>query len=121
MAEYVEISNGVGEIISIANGLRTRGQQLKATMETTNRQIEALEGPTTLPGDDFSETFVARYTEPTQDSLGNDAPTNEAVRSTAVDMGDKLTELGGFAAGAMFAFSAGDEDNATDISDARDA
>jgi hypothetical protein len=121
MAEYVEISNGVGEIISIANGLRTRGQQLKATMETTNGQIEALEGPTTLPGDDFSKTFVARYTEPAQDSLGNNAPTNEAVRSSAVDMGDKLTELGGFAAGAMFAFSAGDEDNATDISDARDA
>jgi hypothetical protein len=121
MAEYVEISSGVGEIISIANGLRTRGQQLQATMQSTNAEIEALEGgPETLPVDDFSDQFRTRYYEPSQDSRGDDADANLAVRNSAEDKGVKLTELGEFAAGAMFAFSGGDEDNATDISTARD-
>jgi hypothetical protein len=123
MGEYVEIRTGVGEIINIANGLRSRGQQLQRGTQGANEEIMRLEnGAETLPADDdFAQTFLATYHEPVPASGGGDVPANEAVRRSAEDMGTKLIEIGDFVAGGMFAYNAGDEDNAGDITNAPQA
>jgi hypothetical protein len=120
MGEYVEIRAGVGEIINIANGLRSRGQQLKSGASGANAEIVRLEsGPETLPaGDDFAKTFLDSYHEQVPSSSRGTVPANEAVRLSAEDMGKKLVEIGDFVAGGMFAYNAGDDDNAGDITNA---
>jgi hypothetical protein len=120
MGEYVEIKTGVGEIINIANGLRSRGQQLQGGTRGANEEIARRErGPETLPAnDDFAQQFLPKYHELVPASDGGKVPANEAVRSSAEDMGTKLIEIGNFVAGGMFAYNAGDEDNASDITNA---
>jgi hypothetical protein len=120
MGEYVEIKTGVGEIINIANGLRSRGQRLHSGAQSTNEEIARLErGSETLPqNDDFAQQFLSRYQEPVPATDGREVGANEAVRKSAEDMGTKLIEIGDFVAGGMFAYSAGDDDNAANITNA---
>lgn len=120
MGEYVEIKTGVGEIINIANGLRSRGLRLRSGAQSANGEITRLEGgPETLPAnDDFAQTFLVKYQEPVPATDGGEVGANEAVRRSAEDMGTKLIEIGDFVAGGMFAYNAGDDDNAADITNA---
>jgi len=116
MGEYVEIRTGVSEIINIANGLRSRGQQLEGGIAGANGEIASREGAETLPrDDDFAEQFVAVYFQKVPGVDGQDVDANVAVRESATKMAAKLTEIGDFVAGGMFAYSAGDDDNATNI------
>lgn len=117
MGEYVDISTSPADLISIANGLRSQGERLAAAMRASAADIERLEGRAeTFPRDDFTNGFLEKYHDLTEQSQGHHVPANEAVRNSAVDMGTKLTKIGDFVAGAMFAYTGADEENATDIS-----
>lgn len=118
MGEFVEIKGSVGDIIGIANGLRSRGEELASTMRTAADDIEGKEGGKVFAPDDFTEGFLKTYHDTTNDSQGRETTVNLAVRESAVDMGTRLSGLGDDVAGAMFAYSGTDLENAGDISEA---
>jgi hypothetical protein len=119
MSNFVEIGTSVADIISIANRLRVRGEDLAGAVSDASSDIEAQEGrQETFPRDKFTDQFLPHYHASTEYGVGDEVrsgPTNEAIRATAVEMGHKLTEVGDWVGQAMFTYSAQNEGNASDI------
>ena len=62
MGEYVEITGGVGDIISAAQSLVSRGQQLGDDVGRIRDTIVRQEGlAETFPPDDFTNAFRVEY------------------------------------------------------------
>lgn len=122
VSEFVEIRTSVADILGIANRLRSQGTDLAETMGTTAEEITALENhPETLPPDDFTDQFTAKYHAPVDGADGVSLPANEAVKQGTIEMGKALSELGASVVTAMWAYSGQDDENATDVSNARNA
>lgn len=122
MSEFVEIRTSVADILGIANRLRTQGTELAGAMRTATGEITALEThPETLPPDDFTDQFTAKYHAPVEGTAGPSLPANEAVKQGMVAMGEALTEIGDSVVTAMWAYSGQDDENAADVSRAQSA
>jgi hypothetical protein len=117
MSEFVEIKTSVSEIIGIANGLRSRGESLADSVESTVIQIRAKEeGRETFPPDDFTSSFLPNYHTPAEDTRGTSMPANEAVTSSAHHMGTELTRIADTVSDAMWSYGATDDNSGADIS-----
>jgi hypothetical protein len=116
MSEFVEIKTSVADIISVANGLRAKGDALRTTVTGINADIAAQEeAAETFPPDKFTGEFRKTYDEPVQDSKGTTVPTHLAIRNSAVDAADKLVQIGETVGKAMINYSVTDDDSGTDI------
>jgi hypothetical protein len=113
-SNYVRISSSIGDILGIANNLRTQGRNLNQKLNPLLDRITELEHhPDTFPMDDFTKDFKEVYEAPVPDSGG--LLTNEAVKKSARSMGDGMIQIGDFVAGAMWNYQGQDDDNAKDI------
>jgi hypothetical protein len=116
MSQYVEIRTSPAEIMSIANGIRSRGEQLESSVRSINDEITAHEaGPETLPLDQFTERFNEKYRAPTTTAAGLPAEANVAVRDSAQFCGAKLVDIGETVSAAMMNYGATDDDSGQDI------
>ena len=121
MSEFVEIKTSIADILNIANGLRAKGEALTGTMKNSIAAITAIEGhPETFPPDDFTAGFMENYHRQVQGQDGM-LNANEAVQGSALVMGEALANIGDFVAKGMWAYSAGDDDNAADVGSAGQA
>jgi hypothetical protein len=118
MSEFVEIKTSIADIINIANGLRSQGDTLSGTMKSSVTAITAIEQhPETLPIDEFTQGFLDNYHSHVEGEHGP-VNANEAVKGSALALGEALTSIGDGVAKAMWAYSAADDDNAADVGSA---
>jgi hypothetical protein len=122
MSNFVEIGTSVADIISIANRIRVRGEELAGAASDASTDIETQEGRgETFPSDKFTDPFLEIYHASTEYGQGDEVvhgTTNVAIRATAVEMGHKLSEIGDWVGQAMFTYTAQNEGNASDIASA---
>jgi hypothetical protein len=122
MSNYVEIKTSIADILSIANGLRTRGEALTGTMKSAIEEIRKLEDDSeTFPKDDFTDGFLPLYNKDIPAGDGTTLHANLAVQKSAIQMGEVLERTGQNVANAMWNYHGTDDDNATDISKAGNA
>src|SRR5687768_2814316 len=118
MSSYVEIGSSIADIISIANRLRVRGEDLASAASDASAEIMDQEGrQETFPPDRFTNEFLRNYHASAEYSVGDEVttgPTNGAIRATAVEMGHKLRDVGDWVGQAMFTYAAQNEGNASD-------
>lgn len=118
MSNYVEIKSSPGEIISIANGIRSKGTDLQAQIAGINADIVAHEtdGKSLTPDPEFTAPFRTNtYDLPVPGADGKTVPAHEAVRASAAYCAEKLVAIGDFVAGAMVNYQATDEQGGDDI------
>ncbi|BCJ68636.1 hypothetical protein [Polymorphospora rubra] len=116
MSNYVDIRSSIADIIGLANNLKVAGEGLEGTMTTAMSTITNLEGgPETFPRDEFTEAFLEHYHRSVEASDGTSLPANEAIKTSAPELGTAMAALGDFVTNAMWAYSAGDDGNAGDI------
>ncbi|MFC4145222.1 hypothetical protein ACFO0M_03035 [Micromonospora mangrovi] len=118
MSNYIEITSTPGEIISIANGIRSKGTELTAKLQGIKSAIDEHEGRAdTFPSDQFTDPFVKDNYHVAVPAADDDktVPANEAVKESAVYCGTKLTAIGDFVATAMINYDATDQQGGADI------
>ncbi len=116
MGEFVEIKTSVSDIMRVANGLVGMGEQLRGEFERIGADISLHEGhPEVFPSDQFTDPFLVIYKAPATDSAGKPSTTNEAVRTSAVDVGQKLIDIGEYVGKAMVQYGVADDEAAADI------
>jgi hypothetical protein len=116
MSNFVEIKSSPAEIISIANGIHSKGTDLISAVSQINRDIVEHENkPDTFPSDQFTDGFTKEYWKVVEAADGKMHPSNEAVRVGAEYCGTKLTEIGDFVNQAMVNYEASDQQGGDDI------
>lgn len=116
MSEYVEIRTSPAEIMSIANGLRSKGEDLLGTVSDCNREIIARETRAdTFPPDQFTTGFLANYHQDAPGTDGETTTANVSVRQSAEYCATKLTDIGEFVGAAMMNYGATDDESGEDI------
>lgn len=116
MGEFVEIKSSVSDIMRVANGLSGTGRRIKGEVERINADISAHEGhPDVFPADQFTDSFTPIYQGAATDSAGKPSTVNEAVRTSAVDAGQKLIDIGEYVGKAMVQYGVADDEAAADI------
>lgn len=116
MGEYVNIKSSPGEIISIANGIRGKGEDLVRTVEGVNRDIDMHERKgETFPSDQFTDAFKKHYDQQVPAADGGTMPANQAIQESAVYCGKKLIDIGDFVNTAMTNYTATDDQSGDDI------
>ena len=120
MSNYIEITSTPGEIISIANGIRSKGMELTAQLRGIKSAIDEHEGRAdTFPSDQFTDPFVNdNYHMAVPAANDTTVPANQAVKESAVYCGTKLTAIGDFVATAMVNYDATDQQGGADIGNA---
>lgn len=115
MADYVEIRTSVADLLSTANGLRLKGEELTSAMRTAIGRVEMLDGPATFPPDEFTNEFTKQYYKAVPASDGGTTAQNVAVRDSAKMLGTGMINLGQFVADAMWSYQATDDDSGRDL------
>jgi hypothetical protein len=116
MGEYVDIKSSPDEIISIANGLHARGEELKKAVEGINGDIKQHEGrQETFPPDKFTAEFRKHYDQAVPGADGKTVPAHEAIQQSALYCGEKLSEIGEFVNKAMTNYGVTDIQSGDDI------
>ncbi len=116
MSEFVEIKTSAADIISAANRLRAKGDELQRTIAAINTDIMRQESAgETLPPDKFTDEFRKKYDAPVTDTKGEFVATHVAVRLSAIHAAYELEKLGEAVSKAMVNYSVTDDDSGTDI------
>lgn len=116
MSEYVEIRTSPAEIMSIANGLRGQGEDLRDAVSDHNREIMAREMRDDIfPPDQFTTGFLTNYHQDAPGADGTTTTANVAVRQSAAYCGSKLIQIGEFVGTAMMNYGATDDESGEDI------
>ena len=116
MGEYVDIRTSPGEIIGIANNIRSKGLDMVRAVSAANDAIRTHEGKgETFPDDQFTRAFKKHYDEPVPGADGNEVEANEAIKQSAVYCGTKLAEIGDFVNTAMTNYETTDDASGDDI------
>ncbi|MER7440714.1 hypothetical protein [Micromonospora avicenniae] len=117
MSNFVEIKSSVADIIGIANHLSSSGISISSTMQVKLAAVTAMENAQgTLPrGDEFVEEFLKTYHKSIEAPDGGAQPMNEAVKASMPKLGEAMTQLGKYAADAMWSYTGVDDDNRNQI------
>ncbi|MEV4812322.1 hypothetical protein [Micromonospora avicenniae] len=117
MSSFVEIKSSVADIIGIANHLSSSGISISSTMQVKLAAVTAMENAHgTLPrGDEFVEEFLKTYHKSIEAPDGGAQPMNEAVKASMPKLGEAMTQLGKYAADAMWSYTGVDDDNRDQI------
>lgn len=123
MPNYFEVQ-GVFNLLSAANQMRSQGETLREELAGLMRDIEAAErDPGTFPPDKFTQEFLKTYHSEQEGASG---PANEAVRTFVagtpgsedeVGLGGMLVQFGEVALNAMWTYSATDDASGGNIRD----
>lgn len=116
MGEYVDIKSSPGEIISIADGIRARGEDLKKTVDGINHDIKEHEArQETFPPDKYTNEFRKHYDQLVPGADGKELPAHEAIQQSALFCGEKLREIGELVNQAMTNYEVTDVQSGDDI------
>jgi hypothetical protein len=117
MSNFVEIRSSPGEIIGIANGIRSKGLDLiTATANIRDDIVDHENRENTFPSDQFTDPFVHdNYHTPVPGADGKTTAANEAVRASAIYCGIKLVNVADFVSKAMVNYDAADQESGADI------
>lgn len=116
MSEYVSIKTSLGELLSAATGLITRGAEMDSAMPSLIAKITSSEGPQTWGGDDFADKFTKNYQAPPEDGDGPAA--NESVKGIGAGkngLGASAQHLGNAASSALINYTDVDTSSGQDI------
>lgn len=116
MGSFVEIKTSIGDIVGIANRLSDRGGTLRDDMQGATERVTELENhEECLPPDQFTEPFLVNYHQAVDNGDGETIPANQAIKQSAIGLGQALQDLGEKVSTAMWSYAGTDDDNATDI------
>jgi hypothetical protein len=116
VAEYVEISTSIADIINIATSISSQGETLHDAMGTAISEIERLERlPQTFGDDDYKTSFFKTYQNLVPGADGKQVPANEAVKGSGRDIGGAMQSMGDYVADVMWSYQGQDEDNGKSI------
>jgi hypothetical protein len=125
MGNYVALSTTAIELISAAQSVHDKGTEMTGSMRGAVTAINDLDNPSTFVPDDFTNSFLhgedgksGYHALVDSGTDGGKMTANEAVKQNALALGEALTTLGQRAIDAMWAYTATDDDNATDIGNA---
>jgi hypothetical protein len=117
MGNYVQIRTSIADILSIANGMRTRAEAFTTSMNGAMKKVTDLEADhEVFPPDEFTDGFAPIYHQPVPAGDGHDKPANQAVQDAAKQMGTAMVTLSDHVSDAMWGYSGTDGDNAAGIS-----
>ncbi|GAB3856365.1 hypothetical protein ACFPIJ_58765 [Dactylosporangium cerinum] len=125
MGDYVILGSTAADLLNSAQKIKDLGGRLTSTMSSAVARIDPLDQTATFGGDDFAKSFLhgeggeGGYHQMVPSGVGDEKTTaNQAVKTNARKLGEGMTNLGQHALDAMWAYTATDDDGATDIDNA---
>ncbi len=115
MGNFVRIGSSIPDILNIANGLRSQGENLTNSVNNALAAINNLDVPATFPPDHFTEDFLQNYHKMVETGDDGLMHANMAVRHHAGQLGAGLTAVADFVTNAMLAYQRADEEGAAEI------
>ncbi|AEH07790.1 MULTISPECIES: hypothetical protein [Protofrankia] len=114
----LDITSSIPDILDVADGLRTEGENLTNSVNSALAAINNLDVPAMFPPDHFTNEFLRTYHK--QVDAGGDGamPANTAVKHQAGQFGAGLTAIADFVTDAMLNYQRADEQGATEIKEA---